>query len=46
MSESVFFVSDHAVVKFSVDFSLAVAHKPKRVLYRRDHGINMSGPPV
>ena len=36
------FVSDHALVKCSIDFPHQVAHSPSKVQYRRYHHINMS----
>ena len=36
------FVSDHALVKCTTDFSRQVAHTPNIVQYRRYHRINMS----
>ena len=36
------FVSDHALVKYSIAFPCQVAHTPNIVQYRRYHRINMS----
>ena len=36
------FISDHALVKCSIDFHHQVAHIPNKVQYRRYHCINMS----
>ena len=36
------FVSDHALVKWTVAFPCQVAHTPNKVQYRRYHCINMS----